>query len=267
MKRFIPVILFLCFLSASIYGGFKAFAGIDVEENPTSITILASSSLTDVMTELTRIYSTKSGYSVAIVLGSPAELVDSIEDGESADFFISEDQAGMTNLKQKGLVDVFTISNLAQNRLVLAASVKHYLSRYVKENMALERLFSDLNERVLLVMGDPDEVPVGERAKEAITNLGHWKGIEPFIVREGSARKARYLIAKGRSAGITYYTDSFGNPEIKILTEFPEELYSPIIYQGAVVAGLNMPVAREFLEFMKSPEAKAVFSKYGFVVN
>lgn len=254
-------------VAVAVFSGYKLMASNDLEENPTSITILASTSLTDVMSELIRIYSRKKGFSVAVVYGPPNELIETVKEGESADFFIAEDQEGMLDLKQRGLIDVFTISNIAQNRLVLTASTDHYLSRFVNPDMALPRLFSDLNEKVLLVMGDPDEVPVGNRARQAIENLGYWQGIGPYIVRTQSASSAKYLIAKGRSAGITYYTDAFGSNEMKILSELPKNLYSPIVYQAAVVAGVNMPLARNFLDYLKTAEAKAVFSRYGFDVN
>lgn len=261
-RLFVLVLLVLFGLLA-----FQAEADIEVEENPVSITILASSSLTDVMSELTRVYSKRSGHTVAASFASPAELVRSIEQGEPADFFISEDQPGMITLKRKGLIDVFTISNIAQDRLVLVASADHYLSKYVHPASALPRLLSDLNERVMLVMGDPDEVPVGMRAKEALNKLGKWENIEPFIVRTENNRSARYLIAKGRNAGVTYYTEAYKNPEVKILSEFPSDSYSSIIYQAAVVAGLHMAEARSFLDFLKSGGAKNIFEKHGFMIN
>lgn len=245
----------------------NAYASTDIEDNPISLTVLASSSLTDVMGELTRAYSKNKGYSIGISFGAPADLLSLVEDGESADVFITDDAEGMLNLKQKGLVDVFTISNIAQNKLVLAASKEHYLSRFVRNNTELDKLFEDLSGKVLLVMGDPKEVPVGKRAKEAIEKLGYWDGIGKFIVRTDRDSSTKYLLTNGINAGVMYYTDAFSNPEINILAEFPTELHSPIIYQAAAVAGLNMPLAREFVEFLKSKEARLVLKRRGFVVE
>ena len=36
--------------------------------------------------------------------------------------------------------------------------------------------------------GDPDSVPVGRYAKEALTTLGVWSGVEDHLVRADSVR-------------------------------------------------------------------------------
>ena len=39
-----------------------------------------------------------------------------------------------------------------------------------------------------LATGDPDSVPVGRYAKEALTTLGVWSGVEDHLVRADSVR-------------------------------------------------------------------------------
>jgi ABC-type molybdate transport system substrate-binding protein len=40
-----------------------------------------------------------------------------------------------------------------------------------------------------------------------------------------------------------------------------------IFYQALVIAGDNMEVAREFLKFLKSAEAKKILEQSGFIAN
>lgn len=231
------------------------------------ISILASSSLTDVMTELIRIYSKKSGDTASAFFESPEVLTEMILNGESADIYVSEHQEWLTKLKQQGLLDVYTVSNLVRNRLVLAAPPESHLHKNIRKDMPIRDALKDINERAILVIADTQTEPSGIEAQKVLEKLGYWKKIERSMLRAETDRNALYLVAKGKNAGILYYSDVFNNPEVSVLADFPEDMHSPIVYQAAVVAGLNMPKARKFIEFLKGDEAKQVFKKYGFTTQ
>lgn len=258
------VLLFLSLFSLLFYAYNSNAEQNDIPDIPQSITVLASTSLTDVMTDLIRVYSIKGNISVSVVYDSPAELAGTIQQGNIADIYLSEDQISMRDLKRQGLIDVFSLTTLATNRLVLVAASDSVLSKKLSASVPLNDLFSDINEHTLLVIGDPDSEPVGMHAKLVIEELGHWDKIKNYTIRAASARNALYLIAKGKAAGIVYFTDAYNNKEVKIISGFPPTKHNFVVYQGAVVAGENMPTAREFLNFLKSDEAKKIFEKHGF---
>jgi len=237
----------------------------EYQDDAYSITVLASSSLTDVLTELIRIYSVKGNVTVSATYESPTELADSIESGDPSDVYISEHLTKMRDLKRQGLIDVFSLTNIASNKLVFLSSVENHILKNINKNMPITELLKDINEKTLLVVGDPDNVPAGDFAKTSLSSLGYWDKIEPYIVKAGNSRNALYLISKGRSAGITYFTEAYKNPEVEIISELPEDSHDPIIYQGAVIAGENMQHARDFLNFLKSDRAREIFHKYGFL--
>ncbi len=235
------------------------------QDEPPSITVLASTSLTDVMSELVRMYSKDYNVTVSVVFGSPEDLAFYITEGESADIYISESHENMVMLRQQGLIDVYSISRIAANSLVLVAPKEHYLTRITRPGTPLVAILKDINERAILAMGDPDTVEIGKVAKAILEKLGYWEQVKSFIIRSGTDREALYLMVEGKYAGVTYLSDALMNPSLQILAEFPRNLYEPIIYQGAVVAGLQMPFARKFLDFLKTPQAMAVFKNYGFL--
>jgi molybdate transport system substrate-binding protein len=68
--------------------------------------------------------------------------------------------------------------------------------------------------------------------------------------------------------GVVYSTDAAISDKIKVLGLFPEDSHPPIVYPVALTAGHETnATAQAFLEFLKGPEAKAVFEKYGFSVR
>jgi molybdate transport system substrate-binding protein len=53
---------------------------------------------------------------------------------------------------------------------------------------------------------------------------------------------------------------------VKIVTVFPEDSHPPIVYPAAMTKDAK-PDAAQYLPFLTTPEAKAVFERYGFRVQ
>lgn len=51
---------------------------------------------------------------------------------------------------------------------------------------------------------------------------------------------------------------------MRVVGTFPADSHPPVIYPAARVAGHNSPAAIAFLHYLITPEAAAVFKKYGF---
>ncbi|HEY1267409.1 MAG TPA: molybdate ABC transporter substrate-binding protein, partial [Candidatus Binatia bacterium] len=68
-------------------------------------------------------------------------------------------------------------------------------------------------------------------------------------------------------AGFVYKTDAAISKKVKIVYEVPLDKGPKITYPAAIVkASKHKDVARDFINYLSSPTAKAVFQKYGFVV-
>jgi len=237
-----------------------------------NITILADSSLTDALTEIVRLYSREKNITTTASFDDTAEQTHKIVDGETADIFISAHPKWMTDLKQQGLIDVFSIVNLVQNQLVLVSSASNRLGKKLNKNMNTYEQLVMLNSKSLMVLSDPDNTALGLYSKEAISNTGlamHtsflWNKIKNTIIRSSSAKDSLYLITHGNRTGIIYASDAFKNKEVIVLSTFDPSTHTPIIYQAAVVAGEHMKHARELLEFLRSTRALNIFMRYGFL--
>ncbi len=238
-----------------------------------NITILASSSLTTPITELAIEYSRQKNITVTTSYNSTSEQAWKIEDGESADVFISSHPYWMASLKQMGLIDVYSLTNLVKNKLVLITSAKGKLNEYPIVATGIQGKLENLGNRTIMSFGDPNNTALGMYTKQAIERLDEinktklWQVLNAKTIKSLSSKNNLYLIAQGETAGITYYSDAKGNDEVRILNVIDESLHEPIIYQAAVVAGENMTYARNFLDFIQTDESKQVFKKHGFIID
>jgi molybdate transport system substrate-binding protein len=81
-----------------------------------------------------------------------------------------------------------------------------------------------------------------------------------------NVRVALAYVARGETPlGIVYTTDARAEPRVRIVGSFPDNTHPPIVYPAALTKEAK-PLAREFLNYLKSPAAAAVFRKAGFVV-
>ncbi|MGO9994455.1 MAG: molybdate ABC transporter substrate-binding protein [Steroidobacteraceae bacterium] len=69
-----------------------------------------------------------------------------------------------------------------------------------------------------LTTGDPDSVPVGHYAREALTKLGVWNDVEKRLVRADSVRSALAFVDRGEAAlGIVYATDAEIDKKVRVV--------------------------------------------------
>lgn len=243
-----------------------AYAGKDDAMNdPANVTVLASSSLTNVITDAMREYAAQRNVSLSARYDSAEEIAALIEDGEVADMMILEHPILVRDLKRQGLLDVFSLTELTSNRLALVASKEHRMGHDIFASVPLEKLLDEIDKNMLLVMPDPDSSAAGIAIEQALTELGYWERIKPNVIRVSNVREALYLIAKGKGLGIIYRSDALSSHEVRMLAEFPNSSHDPIVYQVSVVAGEHMEEARDFLSYLTSERGQRLLAKHGFM--
>ena len=66
-------------------------------------------------------------------------------------------------------------------------------------------------------------------------------------------------------AGVVYRTNAAVEPRVKVAFTFAPTTHPPIVYPAAVVKGAKQAAAaRRFLEFCRSPRARALLENAGF---
>jgi molybdate transport system substrate-binding protein len=248
------VLAFLAVCACSTVG-----AGDTPPERP--VTVYAAASLTSVLQSLGEEFSRASGVPVRFSFAASSVLARQIQSGAGADVFVSADQEWMDYLEQRALVRRSTLRILAGNRLVLIAPADSKVDLKIAPGFALAAALGSGR----LVTGDPDSVPVGRYAKQALTTLGVWPEVAERLVRAEDVRHALLFVARGEAPlGIVYQTDALVESRVRVVDVFPAGTHLPINYAIAVTTTGGADAER-FVRFLGSDAADAALRKFGFI--
>jgi molybdate transport system substrate-binding protein len=227
--------------------------------------VFAASSLTDALNELGRAYAATGHPAPVFNYASSSVLARQIDQGARADLFISADEPWMDYLNERRLIDASTRVSFLSNRLVLVSPSDRPLNVQIRPGFNLAGALNGGR----LAMGDPDNVPAGRYGRAALQSLGVWGSVEGSVVRAENVRAALRFVELGEAAGgIVYKTDAMiSGDRVRIVGEFPATTHPRISYPMAVVRGGRSAEARAFQAFLQSPQADAVFTRLGFILQ
>ncbi|HLX27670.1 MAG TPA: molybdate ABC transporter substrate-binding protein [Casimicrobiaceae bacterium] len=225
------------------------------------VTVFAAASLKEAMDAQAHRFESTTGDKVVVSYAASSALAKQIVNGAPADVFISADLDWMDYLAKLTLLAPGTRFDLLRNSLVLIAPAQSSATLRITPGFALAAALDDGR----LAIANPDSVPAGKYAKEALEHLGVWKSVEHRLARTDNVRAALALVSRGEAPfGIVYETDALADKHVKIVDRFPEASHAPIVYPVALVAGRASATARRLLDDLRSPAARATWEKYGF---
>ncbi|QIW16094.1 molybdate ABC transporter substrate-binding protein [Pasteurellaceae bacterium RH1A] len=229
------------------------------------VTVFAAASMTNAMQSLAEGYKKVNPHDELIFsFGSSSTLAKQIEQGAPANLFVSANTKWMKHLSDKDLTVKETEKVLAGNALVLIATKDWQLNSV---DVSKDTWFKGL-DGVFLALGDPDHVPAGIYAKEALTKLKTWPALENHIARTKDVRASLALVEKAETPyGVVYSTDAKQAKNVKVVATFPADSHKAIEYPVAILKEGDNPASRAFLTYLASDEAKAVLQGYGFTTK
>ncbi len=119
-----------------------------------------------------------------------------------------------------------------------------------------------------LAVGDPAHVPAGIYAKEALQKLGAWETLSPKLAPAEDVRGALALVERNEAPlGIVYGSDAVAGKGVKVVGTFPEDSHKKVEYPVAIVDGHKNATVTAFVDYLKGPEASAIFKRYGFTTH
>lgn len=230
-------------------------------ESDAPVTLFAAASATDAVNEVAEAYAARTGGSIRPVVAASSTLARQIAQGAPADLFLSANVTWMDHLAGQGMILSDSRIPLLSNRLVLIAPAASALRLRLTPGLDLAALLGDGR----LAVGDPNHVPAGIYARQALEGLGLWDQVADKLAQSSNVRAALALVDRGEAvAGIVYETDAAISPRVRIVDSFPSGVTPKIVYPLAIVAGHDRPAVRRFYQFLQSAEATAIFSKHGF---
>lgn len=238
----------------------KAAANADLGEQ--SILVAAAASLKNAYEDklIPMFEEQYPGVTVEGTYDSSGKLQTQIEEGLEADVFMSAATKQMKALDEEGMIASDTIVNLLENKIVLIVPAG--------SDSKIDS-FEKIGDAASIALGDPESVPAGQYAKEALTNLNVWDSIQDKVSFGTNVTEVlNQVAAASADAGIVYATDAASKADqVTVVAEAPEgSLEKKVIYPVAVVkATAHEDAAKAFVDFLQTPEAIQVFESYGFV--
>ncbi len=227
------------------------------------ITVFAASSLKNALDAVNASWKADASKEAIISYAASSALAKQVEEGAPADVFISADLNWMKYLTDKNLVTPGTEVKLLGNQIVLVAPKDSKAETKIEKDFKLSELIGDGK----LAMGNIESVPAGKYGKAALESLGVWASVESKVAQAENVRAALKLVSTGEAAlGIVYQTDAKADATVKVVGTFPEDSHPAIIYPAAVTAASKNADAGEFVKYLQSDKAKAIFEEQGFIV-
>ena len=247
----------------------------------TEIQVFIAASLNTVMTELADMYNEEHPeVKITYNADSSGTLLTQIQEGYECDIFFSAAQKQMDDLEADGLMVEGTRADVVNNQVVVVS---------LKDSGTKVTGLENLNEAESIALAG-GSVPVGRYTRLALVNLGTLPetddpasitteevsealgGVE--ISEQDNVSKVLTAVVEGScEVGTTYYSDTYGyEDDLDILQTVSYDLTGDVIYPIARVVNeeaddAQTAAAEDFLQFILSDEAKAVFDSYYFDTN
>lgn len=223
--------------------------------------VLAAASLQEALTVAADSWARKGHSRPVLSFAASSALARQIEAKAPADLFISADEEWMDYLAQRQLIVPGSRVSFLTNRLVIVAKVGSRANFDVRAGFPLAATLGSGR----LALADPDAVPAGRYAREALVALKVWTGVQSRLARAENVRAALALVSRGAAPlGIVYTTDARADPAVRVAGRIPPSAHTPITYPVARLAAARNPEGERFRQFLISPEGKAIFARYGF---
>ena len=227
-------------------------------EYPEELLVFSAVSLANAMDEIEETFEARSGVKVAVSYGGSQILAQQIARGAPADMFISAGESPIRFLAERGLLEP-AVADLLTNRLVLVVR-----PAVASDVTSMDLLNAPVVERIGLA--DPELAPAGRYARESLTRLGLWDGLQRKLVFGPDVRATLAYVESGNAdVALVYVTDARAGRNIEVLDIVPADSYPRIVYPVAVVRRKEQrAVTFEFLDFLRSAAAREIFVKHGF---
>ena len=262
----------LCLILALLLCAGAALAETPAE--PAELIVFAAASMTETLTQLKAVYEAEHpNVTIVYNFDSSGTLKTQIESGAECDVFISAAPKQMNQLditadpavNTAGLDFVLagTRLNLLENKVALA--VPEGNPKDVQSYDALAAALKDGS--VFLAIGNSD-VPVGQYTQKIFA----YYGLDEEALAQAGAltygsnvKEVTTQVSEGAvDCGIIYATDAF-SAGLQVVDTATAEMCGQVIYPAAVLnITKHEEIARDYLAFLTSEAADAVFMAVGF---
>ena len=229
------------------------------------LVVAAAADLSAAFGEIAQNYEKNSGVKVSLSFGASGALTQQIQNGAPFDLFFSADMDYPRQLAAAGYAEESSLYQYAVGKLVLWLPADSVLD---VEHKGMTVLLDPSVKKIAIA--NPQHAPYGRAGVAALKHYGIYDPIaDRLVLGENVAQAAQFVESGNAQAGLVALAHALA-PGMKgkgRYWEVPAEAYPPLA-QGVVVItrSQHKKEAAEFVEYVKTKEAAAVLTKYGFTV-
>ena len=242
---------------------FCLFCMMAVNANAEPVTIAVASNFSRAIQDIVASFEAESGQIVQIATASTGKLYAQISNGAPFDVFLSADVERPRLLEAAGRSVDGSRFTYAIGQLVLWSRDPALAGTDCRSRL------NDLGASRLAI-ANPDTAPYGVAAREILTGLGLWGRVEAQLVRGENIAQALQFVASGNaSLGLITRAQATDArlPPATCSWPVPPKLHSPIRQQAILLKrAAGNESAAAFLEFLRSPMARAIVARHGYVL-
>ncbi len=227
------------------------------------IAAAAAADMSAALPELAAAYTHKTGRAVKLSFGASGNLTNQIRNGAPFDVFFSADEQYPRQLVSEGLASQDTLFRYAVGRLVLWVPNDSPLDL---PKLGIKALLEPSVKK--LAIANPATAPYGRAAEATLRHYGIYDLVfSRLVIGENIAQAAQFVESGNAQAGLLALSHAL-TPGMKNKGRYwgiPLDAY-PTLNQAAVVLSKSKQpeAARQFLDFLRTPEAAALLTGYGF---
>jgi molybdate transport system substrate-binding protein len=236
-----------------------------VHAQPAHLAIAAASDLQTAFPEVVRRFEDATGTKVTVSFGSSGNFFAQIQNGAPFDLFFSADVDYPRQLVKSGLGEAGSLHRYATGRLVL----------WTRKDTGIDvkRGLQILKEARIkrIAIANPKFAPYGRAAEAALRHEGVYDAVRSKLVMGENISQTAQLVESG-NADVAILSHSLAlGPSLRANGTFTEiaSTAHPPIEQAAIVisASRNKTLAHRFLDYVRGPETRQLFQRFGFTVT
>lgn len=202
---------------------------------------------------------------VETIYGSSGKGMQQIQNGAPYDIYFSANEEYVTKLYKNK--DVATKPLLyAKGRIVIWSTNPNFDSKKGFKNFKASWV-----KRIAIA--NPSHAPYGEKAKQAMENIGIYKQIKSkLVLGENISQTTQFVQSGAADIGIIAYSLALSPTILK--SKYPNyyiidsKLHQPLLQGYAITSiGIKKTLSKKFYQFIRTKEAKTIMKSYGFTVN
>ncbi len=221
--------------------------------------VAVAANFTEAAKEIAAAFRARTGHEAVLSFGATGQFYTQITQGAPFQVLLAADDARPKKLVDDGLAVPGSNFTYAVGKLVLWSKMPGLVKG---EDTLKAASFAKL------AIVNPIAAPYGAAAVEMMKSLKIYDTLKPKLVEGATITQAYQFVETGNAELGFVALSQLTGPETGSRWLVPQELYSPIRQDAVLLkTGAANEAATGFIAFLRSPEARTIIEKYGYVLD